>query len=72
MSTIAHALVSALSMAFAMGWEILWPLDAYRIPVTLNGNKPNNVTVTMERPLEEAIRLFDLADELATLLFELF
>ena len=26
MSTIAHALVSALSMAFAMGWEILWPL----------------------------------------------
>ena len=26
MSTIAHALVSALSIAFAMGWEILWPL----------------------------------------------
>jgi uncharacterized membrane protein YraQ (UPF0718 family) len=26
MSTIAYALVSALSMAFAMGWEILWPL----------------------------------------------
>jgi hypothetical protein len=26
MSTIAHALVSALCMAFAMGWEILWPL----------------------------------------------
>jgi hypothetical protein len=26
MSTIAHAFVSALSMAFAMGWEILWPL----------------------------------------------
>jgi uncharacterized membrane protein YraQ (UPF0718 family) len=26
MSTIAHAVVSALSMAFAMGWEILWPL----------------------------------------------
>ena len=26
MSAIAHALVSALSMAFAMGWEILWPL----------------------------------------------
>jgi uncharacterized protein len=26
MSTIAHALVSALSMAFGMGWEILWPL----------------------------------------------
>jgi uncharacterized membrane protein YraQ (UPF0718 family) len=26
MSTITHALLSALSMAFAMGWEILWPL----------------------------------------------
>jgi hypothetical protein len=26
MSTIAHALVSPLYMAFAMGWEILWPL----------------------------------------------
>ena len=26
MSMIAHALVSALYMAFAMGWEILWPL----------------------------------------------
>ena len=26
MSAIAFALVSALSMAFAMGWEILWPL----------------------------------------------
>jgi hypothetical protein len=26
MSSVALALVSALSMAFAMGWEILWPL----------------------------------------------
>jgi len=26
MSTMVHALVSALYMAFAMGWEILWPL----------------------------------------------
>jgi uncharacterized membrane protein YraQ (UPF0718 family) len=26
MASIGHALVSALSMAFAMGWEILWPL----------------------------------------------
>ena len=24
MSSLAHALVTALSMAFAMGWEILW------------------------------------------------
>jgi uncharacterized membrane protein YraQ (UPF0718 family) len=26
MSSVAHALFTALSMAFAMGWEILWPL----------------------------------------------
>jgi uncharacterized protein len=26
MASIGNALVSALSMAFAMGWEILWPL----------------------------------------------
>src|SRR3981081_783238 len=26
MSTISHALVSALWMAFSMGWEILWAL----------------------------------------------
>src|SRR6516225_6371728 len=26
MSSVAHALFSALSMAFAMAWEILWPL----------------------------------------------
>src|SRR6266481_5726476 len=26
MSSIAHALLSALSMAFMMGWEILWAL----------------------------------------------
>ena len=26
MSSVAHALLTALSMAFAMGWEILWAL----------------------------------------------
>jgi uncharacterized protein len=26
MSSIAHVLFTALWMAFAMGWEILWPL----------------------------------------------
>ena len=26
MASIGNALISALSMAFAMGWEILWPL----------------------------------------------
>src|SRR5258705_1352861 len=37
--------------------------DAYRIPVTLAGNKQSIITVTMERPLEETIRLLDLADD---------
>jgi len=31
--------------------------------VTLTGSKQNNVVVTMERPLEETIRLLDLADD---------
>ena len=26
MSSVAHAVFLALSMAFVMGWEILWPL----------------------------------------------
>jgi len=37
--------------------------DAYRIPVTLAGNKQSIITVTMERPLEETIRLLDVADD---------
>jgi hypothetical protein len=53
------------------GWSLATPdpthvefsADAYRIPVTLTGNKQNNVVVTMERPLEETIRLLDLADD---------
>jgi hypothetical protein len=44
------------------GWSLATP-DAYRIPATLTGSKQNNVAVTMERPLEETIRLFDLADD---------
>ena len=31
--------------------------------MTLTGSKQNNVVVTMERPLEETIRLLDLADD---------
>jgi hypothetical protein len=53
------------------GWSLATPdpthvefsADAYRIPVTLTGSKQNNVVVTMERPLEETIRLLDLADD---------
>jgi hypothetical protein len=53
------------------GWSLATPdpthvelsADAYRIPVTLTASKQNNVVVTMERPLEETIRLLDLADD---------
>src|ERR1700738_5469948 len=37
--------------------------DAYRIPVTLAGNKQSIIAVTMERPLEETVRLLDLTDD---------
>jgi ABC-type transporter Mla subunit MlaD len=53
------------------GWSLAAPdpthvelsADAYRIPVTLAGNTQSIITVTMERPLEETIRLLDLADD---------
>ena len=53
------------------GWSLAAPdpthvelsADAYRIPVTLAGSKQSIITVTMERPLEETIRLLDLADD---------
>jgi hypothetical protein len=54
-----------------VGWSLVAPdpthvelsADAYRIPVTLAGNTQSIITVTMERPLEETIRLLDLADD---------
>jgi hypothetical protein len=53
------------------GWSLAAPdptqvelgADAYRIPVTLTGDKQSVIAVTMERPLEETIRLLDLADD---------
>jgi hypothetical protein len=53
------------------GWSLAAPdpthvelsADAYRIPVTLAESKQSIITVTMERPLEETIRLFDIADD---------
>jgi len=53
------------------GWSLAAPdpthvelsADAYRIPVTLAGSTQSIITVTMERPLEETIRLFDIADD---------
>ncbi len=53
------------------GWSLATPnpahvelsADAYRIPVKLAGDTQSIITVTMERPLEETIRLLDLADD---------
>ena len=54
-----------------VGWSLTAPdpthvelsTNAYRIPVTLPGGTQGTLAVTMERPLEETIRLFDLADD---------
>ncbi len=54
-----------------VGWSLAAPdpahveltADAYRIPVTLTGDKQSNITVALARPLEETIRLLDLADD---------
>jgi hypothetical protein len=53
------------------GWSLAAPdpthaelsTDAYRIPVTFTGDKQSIIAVTLERPLEETIRLLDLADD---------
>ena len=53
------------------GWNFAVPdpaqveltADAYRVPVTMTANKESVVIVTVERPLEETIRLLDLADD---------
>jgi hypothetical protein len=53
------------------GWNLAAPdparvelsADAYRIPATVARGKEAVVSVTLERPLEETIRLMDLADD---------
>jgi len=53
------------------GWSLAAPdpahvelsADAYRIPLTLTGDKQRVIALTLERPLEETIRLVDLADD---------
>lgn len=52
------------------GWSLTSPdpdhvelgPNAYRIPLTLTGSREGVLAVTMERPLDETIRLADLAD----------
>jgi hypothetical protein len=54
-----------------VGWSLTAPdpkhvelsANAYRIPVTLPGGTQGTLAVTMEHPLEETIRLLDLADD---------
>jgi hypothetical protein len=54
-----------------VGWNLTAPdpthvelsANAYRIPVTLPGDTQGTLAVTIERPLEETIRLLDLADD---------
>jgi len=53
------------------GWSLTAPdpthvelsANAYRIPVTLPGDTQGTLSVTMEHPLEETIRLLDLTDD---------
>jgi hypothetical protein len=53
------------------GWTLAAPdparvelsADAYRIPATVTPNKETVVGVTLERPLEETIRLMDVTDD---------
>src|SRR6516225_2675926 len=60
---IEHPRLAGWSLATPDPTHVELSADAYRIPVTLTGSKQNNVVVTMERPLEETIRLLDLADD---------
>src|SRR5271167_1719168 len=54
-----------------VGWSLTAPdpthvelsANAYRIPVTLPGGTQGTLAVTVERPLEETIRLLDLAED---------
>jgi hypothetical protein len=57
---IEHPRLAGWSLALPEPTSVELTADAYRIPVTLNGNKPNNVTVTMERPLEETTSFLTL------------
>jgi len=59
---IEQPLLAGWSLATPDPTHVEFSADGYRIPVTLTGSKQNNVVVTMERPLEETIRLLDLAD----------
>src|SRR5215472_8852586 len=60
---IEHPWLAGWSLAAPDPTHVELSADAYRIPVTLTGDKQSIIAVTLERPLEETIRLLDLADD---------
>jgi small-conductance mechanosensitive channel len=60
---IEHPRLAGWSLATPNPAHVELSADAYRIPATLTGNQQSNIAVAMERPLEETIRLLDLADD---------
>ena len=60
---IEHPRLAGWSLATPDPTHVELSADAYRIPVTLTGAKQGVIAVTMERPIEETIRLLDLADD---------
>jgi hypothetical protein len=60
---IEHPRLAGWSLAAPDPMHVELSADAYRIPVTLTGGKQSVIAVTMERPLEEMIRLLDLTDD---------
>ena len=60
---IEHPRLAGWSLAAPDPTHVELSADAYRIPVTLTGDKQSVITVTLERPIEETIRLLDLADD---------
>ena len=60
---IEHPRLAGWSLAAPDPAHVELSADAYRIPVTLTGDKQSVIAVTLERPLEETIRLIDLADD---------
>ena len=60
---VEHPRLAGWSLAAPDPTHVELSANAYRIPVTLPGGTQGTLAVTMERPLEETIRLVDLADD---------
>ena len=60
---IEHPRLAGWSLAAPDPTHVEVSADAYRVPVTVTGDKQSVIAVTLERPLDETIRLLDLADD---------